>query len=115
MPLAGTLTRPLSGWVQRLSTDGASIAMSVLGYPLVQLGNYIELANGTTLEVADVCSGFNKLLAMAAFAFTFGYFYNLTIRQRLLLLAATAPIAIAANILRLWCLWRSSAKFGTTG
>jgi exosortase len=99
VPLPGVLLSAPSAWIQRASSTGAATLMSALGYPLTQTGNIIEIP-GLTLEVADVCSGFKKLTACVAFALLYGYFFPLSRTKRVLLVLASIPIALLANIIR---------------
>lgn len=86
--------------VQTLSTDGASSLMSLLGFPVLRHGNVLSVPEAT-LEVANACSGFHKMVSLLAFAALYGYLTTASPLKRLLLLAASLPIALLANILRI--------------
>jgi exosortase len=94
------LVQHLSGDLQRMSSTGAAAAMSALGMPILRNGNLIEIP-GCRLEVADVCSGIKKLMAMFAFAVFYGYICRLSPARRLLLIAAAIPVAVIANTIRI--------------
>lgn len=102
-PMPDLLTHGPQDWTQSASTTGAAAIMSTLGFPLVQHGNAIELPQGT-LDVADVCSGFRKLIALTAFGLVYGYCYPIALWKRAVLALAAAPIAVVANITRICCL-----------
>ncbi len=91
---------PLTVWVQGVSTAGAADLMSFLGYPLIRHGNLIE-APGISLEVAEVCSGFHKMISLLAFSAIYIYVFRFPAWAKALLLAATVPIAVLANVLRI--------------
>jgi exosortase len=111
--LPGGLTDPISQWIQAVSTTGAVSLMNLLGYPLIQQGNLIELP-GITLEVAAVCSGFKKLVALVAFSLLYGYLFRISRGKRLLLVAVAIPIAVLANIIRIGGLIAVTSAGGLT-
>ena len=98
--LPNSIIYPLTVWVQGVSTAGAANLMSFLGYPLIRHGNLIE-APGISLEVAEVCSGFHKMISLLAFAAIYVYVFRFPAWAKALLLAATVPIAVLANVLRI--------------
>ena len=99
-PIPDFVLGPISGQVQRWSSTGAAALMKGFGYTLALHGNLIELP-GMTLEVADVCSGFKKMIALVAFALLYGYLCRAALWKRVALVAAAVPIAVTANILRI--------------
>lgn len=98
-PLPYRIIDPPSKWIRSASTTGAAVTMESLGYPLLQKGNKIEVP-GYNLEVADVCSGFKKTVALLAFSLLYGYMFAVGPLTRTLLFLAAIPIGILANILR---------------
>ena len=102
-PLPDTIILPLSTQVQNQSTTGSVVLMSSLGYPLIQTGNRIDTP-AISVEVAEVCSGFKKLTALVAFAFLYGYVFNVSLWKRAVLVLAAYPIALFANIIRICAL-----------
>lgn len=110
-PMPEIITRGPQQWAQAVSTTGAATVMSTLGFPLAQHGNVIDLPQGT-LEVADVCSGFRKLVSLAAFGLVYGYLYPIGLSRRMLLVIAAAPIAILANVVRIGGLIAAAAYGG---
>ncbi len=102
-PMPDIIILPLSTEVQNQSTTGSVILMSSLGYPLIQTGNRIDTPT-ISVEVAEVCSGFKKLTALVAFAFLYGYVFNVSLWKRAVLVLAAYPIALLANIIRICAL-----------
>jgi exosortase len=98
-PLPSTVYTPVTQWVQMVSTRGAAELMMSLGYTLLRVGNQIQIP-GYTLEVADACSGFRKLIALIAFALLYGYIYPISASKRLMLALCAIPVALLANVLR---------------
>jgi exosortase len=97
--IPGKIILPLSLRLQMISSTGAVGLMKMIGLPVYQEGNVIGVP-GHELEVADACSGLKKLVALFAFSLIYGYLFDISPARRLLLVAATVPIAILANILR---------------
>ena len=75
--------------------------LNVLGAGAVRQGNIIHLG-GISLEVAEACSGIRSLVSLAALG---AIYAHLSLRHnlgRFLLFAATAPVAILANVARVF-------------
>ena len=104
--LVGMTTR-----IQGASTDGATGLMSALGYPLIKQGNVIQVP-GATLEVAEACSGFHKLLSLSAFTLLYAYLFTSSQWKRVILLAAVLPLALLVNVLRISGLIAAAAAGG---
>lgn len=90
---------PVSTGLQRMSSTFGAGIMQFLGFPIIQEGNLIQVP-GVRLEVADVCSGIKKLVALFAFSLVYAYLFRTTPLKRAILIAATVPIAIFANVAR---------------
>lgn len=110
-PVPGILLGPIINWIQRISSTGGSVTMHGIGYAIIQRGNVIEIP-GMALEVAEVCSGFHKLLALVTFALVYGYVFDISIGKRMLLVAAAVPIAVMANVVRVCALIAVSSAGG---
>jgi len=110
-PLPDIITLPISTQIQSASTDGAVAVMSTLGYPLIQTGNRIDTPT-VSVEVAEVCSGFKKLTALVAFAFLYGFMFRASLWKRVVLVAASYPIALFANIVRICALVYIGSTWG---
>lgn len=97
-PPAGVLqqlTWPLQLFTARFSTE----ALQILGYPVLLRGIYIDLPT-VRVEVAEACSGFRSLIALAATGVLLAYMTQARPLNRLMLVAAVIPIAIIANAVR---------------
>jgi exosortase len=70
-----------------------------LGIPVLRDGNVLELAS-QKLSVVEACSGIRSLLSLSFLSLTYAYFFDKKVWMRWVLLAATIPIAIAANAIR---------------
>jgi exosortase len=90
------LTFPLQLWASRLGASG----LVALGIHTVRQGNLLILPN-CTLNVVEACSGIRSLLSLVAAVVAYAYLAEPSIWKRCALAAASIPIAIAANGLRL--------------
>lgn len=95
--LPNRLIEPINLKVQSLSAVGAAHVMSFLGYTVMREGNRIEIP-GYVVEVADICSGYKKTVALLAFAFLYGYVMTSSPVRRIVLCVAAIPIAVLANV-----------------
>ena len=74
-------------------------ALTALQIPVFREGTFIVLAKAT-LEVAEACSGIRSLVSLVALAAIWGYVSESPLWLRWLLAAASVPIAIVANGIR---------------
>lgn len=89
------LTLPL----QLFASSVAETILNFIGIPVLRDGNVLELAS-QRLSVVEACSGIRSLLTLSYLALVYGYFFDRKVWMRWALLAATVPIAIAANATR---------------
>jgi exosortase len=90
------LTMPLQLWASRLGASG----LVAVGIHTLREGNVLILPN-CTLNVVEACSGIRSLLSLLAAVVAYGYFAEPSTWKRGVLAAASIPIAIATNGLRL--------------
>jgi len=86
--------------LQLLASRMASMILPLLGVPVLQEGNVIELPV-MKLEVAEACSGIRSLMSLFTLAIFYGYFLERTTTRRVILALASIPIAVAANAIRI--------------
>jgi exosortase len=98
MPIPLGMTEQIHMQLRLIATAATSWVMPQLGIPVFAEGTTLHVSTGP-LQVSDACSGFSTLYAAAAVAFLTAYSTSGWQRRALVLLAA-APLAIAANILR---------------
>ena len=94
--LFNKITFPLQLFASRIASD----ILPMLGVPVLLEGNVIQLPV-MKLEVAEACSGIRSLMSLFTLAVFYGYFLERTTRRRVLLVLASIPIAVAANVLRI--------------
>lgn len=90
------LTFPLQLLASRLGASG----LVALGVPTIREGNLLILPN-CTLEVVEACSGVRSLLSLLAAVVGYVYLAEPSTWKRCVLVAATVPIVILSNGLRL--------------
>ena len=98
LPIPLALTEQIHWQLRLLATAATSSVVPMLGIPVFVEGTTLHMATGV-LQVADACSGFSTLYAAMAVACLTAYSTPSPARRLLVLLAA-APLAIAANMLR---------------
>ncbi len=89
------ITLPL----QLFASSVAETVLNAAGIPVLRDGNILELAN-QRLSVVEACSGIRSLLSLGFLSLVYAYFFDKKVWMRWVLLAATIPIAIAANASR---------------
>ena len=85
--------------LQILASATAETILNWTGIPVLRDGNILELPH-ERLSVVEACSGIRSLLSLSFLALVYAYFFDRKIWMRWVLLAATIPIAIAANAAR---------------
>lgn len=78
----------------------ATFFLQLIEVPILREGNLITLPN-TTLEVADACSGIRSLMSLIVLGIVYAYFIHRAFWKRVVLVAASVPVAICANASRL--------------
>jgi exosortase len=103
IPVPEQLMVALTFPLQLLVTEASVWLASLIGIPIIHEGNVIVLPKGT-FQVVQACSGLRSIMAMLTLGSFLAY---LTLRSnifRSLLVLLAIPIAIAANILRVFIL-----------
>ena len=99
IPLPAIVMNELAFPLQIFAAKTAAFCLFNFGIPILREGNVIVLA-GTTLEVAEACSGIRSLQALLALGVFYAYFSHRTMWKRWLLVILSIPIAIIANAFR---------------
>jgi exosortase len=116
LPIPLALTEQLHWQLRLIATAVTSSIVPLLGIPVFVEGTTLHLPHGA-VEIADACSGFSTLYAAIAVACLTAYTASGT-RQRAMVLLSAAPLAIAANAVRvvmlvLLVVWRGPAILDT--
>lgn len=99
VPLPAIVFNQIAFPLQLVASRFGEVALSALHIPVLREGNVIVLAEAR-LEVVEACSGIRSLFSLLAVGIVYGYFSDPRPPARLALAAATIPIAIVANGLR---------------
>jgi len=87
--------------MQLLASKVAGKGLAIIGVPFIRQGNVIHLP-GYALEVAEACSGLRSLVALLALGAAYARLTQPTLGWQIILFICTVPIALAANIFRVW-------------
>ena len=99
VPLPAIVVNTVAFPLQLFAAKTAAFCLFNFGIPVLREGNVIVLA-GTTLEVAEACSGIRSLQALLALGTVYAYFTQSLMWKRWVLVVLSVPIAIAANAFR---------------
>lgn len=100
VPIPYTAERWLSLPLQRIATKLSTISLQMLGQPAISEGNTIWLGDHQLL-VEEACSGMRIFVGIFALAFVYILFTRWNWWQKLLVLIASVPVAIVANVTRI--------------
>jgi len=99
IPLPAIVVNTIAFPLQIFAAQTATFCLFNLGIPVLREGNLIALA-GTTLEVAEACSGLRSLLSLLTLGAIYAYFSQDSTWKRWALIFCSIPIAIIANAMR---------------
>lgn len=98
LPIPLALTEPVHMMLRQIATAASAAVLPFIGVPVFAEGTTLNLASAT-VQISDACSGFSTLYASIALAYLTAYSAP-GVGRKLLVLAAAAPLAIAANVVR---------------
>jgi exosortase D (VPLPA-CTERM-specific) len=111
IPLPRLIYVNLSQNLQLLSTTLGVFPLDLLGIPVLQEGNVIDLGD-YKLQVVDACSGLRYLFPLMSFGYLVSYLINDRLWKRIVLFLSTIPIAIFMNSLRIAFIGITVDKWG---
>jgi exosortase len=114
-PLPHWLIQPISVPIQTISARAASWSAEQLGVSLVATGFTVSLANGTSVEVAEECSGFKKTLTVTVMAIFYASLFAVPFWKQGALVLLAGPLAVLANIVRVTALILVGSEWGIGG
>lgn len=91
----------INGQLQALTTLGVSFMIRATGLPAYIEGNFVHIPSGT-FEIAGGCSGLHFFIVALAIAALYGELDRDRLRNRLLLVALAALMAIVMNWIRVY-------------
>lgn len=99
IPIPYILYDTVSFPLKLLTSYCAAVSLDALSIPVLREGNLVHLA-GTTLEVADACSGIRSLSSLFALGAVFAFIVLKQYWKRALVILLVVPVAVAANTVR---------------
>lgn len=96
VPIPAVIYNRITFPLQIFASEVAEVALNAIGIPVLREGNVLELPS-QKLSVVEACSGIRSLLSLTFLGLVYAYFFDSKPWMRFALLAATVPIAIAAN------------------
>jgi exosortase len=96
VPIPAVIYNQVTLPLQFLASRLAEGVLAMMGIPVLREGNILELPS-QSLSVVEACSGIRSLLSLSFLSLVYGYFFDQRAWMRVVLFAATVPIAIAAN------------------
>ena len=118
IPVPYSLTTTISFKVKLLATESAVQIAQAITLPMIRDGSYVYFGEDRLL-VGEVCGGLRSLIALLAFGTIMSYISKTKLWARYIILAIAGPVAIIANILRIFFLcvvgylWGSDVAVGT--
>ena len=108
VPLPPKAVHGVIVFLQRASAEGSAILFGLIGMPVFRQGEFIFSLPGLTIQVAEECSGIRSSLALLISGLVMAYFFLRTPWARAAFAAATIPVAIVKNSVRIVALsWLS--------
>ena len=99
IPIPAIIFNQIAFPLQLLASQVGEAGLNAAGVPVLREGNVMILAH-TTLEVAEACSGIRSLISLLTLGIVFGYFTDPRGGVRVAIAAASVPIALLTNGLR---------------
>ena len=98
LPIPLALTEPVHMVLRQIATAACAFVLPLIGVPVFAEGTTLHLAV-SPVQISDACSGFSTLYASVALAYLTAY-TTPGVGRKALILAAAAPLAITANVIR---------------
>lgn len=84
------------------ASSAAFVALKGFGADVVREGTMVAAGDGSfAIDIADPCSGLRSLFALMALTAAYAYFTQPTWLRRAVLFAASVPLAIFGNVMRI--------------
>src|SRR3954449_7215393 len=99
IPIPAIIYAALTLRLQGLASQLGEVMIGWMGIPVLRAGKTLQLPS-QTLDIAEACSGIRSLLSLGFLSLVYAYFTDKRPWMMWALLAATVPIAIGANGIR---------------
>lgn len=101
VPLPDITIYAVNFHLKMIAAQVSTWLVNLMGIVVFRQGSDVFLEGNKVLTVEDVCSGLRSLISLLAFATLFTYACRLRGYKRLVLFLSAAPIALAANVVRI--------------
>lgn len=99
LQVPGIILKSVTFPLQLTASSLAEHILDLLGITVVRDGNVLNMA-GQQISVVEACSGIRALLSLAFFSLCYAYLIDRRVWVRWAMLAASVPVALAANATR---------------
>ena len=100
MPLPIALYTMIASPLQMMVSKVSAVFMNLVGIPVLRQGNMMTLPGNVHMFVAEACSGMRQLTGFLALATAVAFLTSRPWWYRAMLVAASLPIAMTANVIR---------------
>jgi exosortase len=100
VPIPDAWLAPVIVRLQLFVSSVGTAILHAVGYPVLRVGNVLQLASGEQLFVAEACSGITSLITLIPLGVFLAYFTERGLARRLLLVSTVIPVALAGNLAR---------------
>jgi exosortase len=100
VPLPIHLYTTIANPLQLMVSKAAARILTFGGIPVFCEGNHLTLPGGVRMFVAEACSGMRQLTGFLALTTAVAFLSHRPVWYRLILVASSVPIALAANVTR---------------
>lgn len=111
VPVPDVVERNLGFYLKSISSKLGGALIGFFDIPVNVRGNIIDLGV-TQLQVVDACSGMRYIFALLALGTLYAYFFEKAAWKQIVCIAATIPISILINILRIGMTGILTARYG---
>jgi len=112
MPIPSSLTQTIAFKIKILATEGAVFLANLLWLPMLRQGSYIHFKDDHLL-IGEVCGGLRSLIALLALGALLAHLSKSRAWARIGLFLMSVPVAIGANIFRIFFLCVVGYVFGS--
>jgi len=111
IPVPEGIYSTLSNYLRDITFGGSALLISLFGIPFLKEGSLIHLPS-SVLSISTGCSGIRYLVSFFVFGIAYAYLYRATLKSRLLIVASTIPLSVAASVCRLTAIFALTYIFG---
>jgi len=112
IPIPSSITQTIAFKIKILATEGAVFLANLLWLPMLRQGSYIHFKDDHLL-IGEVCGGLRSLIALLALGALLAHLSKSRAWARIGLFLMSVPVAIGANIFRIFFLCVVGYAFGS--